>query len=51
MSHDKEEGYLDVMDELSRVVALYSGIRQQFVDAGWHPAHAEIATIDVMKRL
>jgi hypothetical protein len=51
MSADREEGYLEVMEELSRVVALYSGIRQQFVDAGWHPAHAEIATIEVMKRL
>jgi hypothetical protein len=51
MSENREEGYLQMMEELSRIVALYSGMRQQFIDAGWHPAHAEIATIEMMRKV
>lgn len=44
----EENTYLSAFDELSKVVELMSGIRAQFVEQGWHEAHAEIATIELV---
>jgi hypothetical protein len=35
------------LERYSSMVELMSGIRQQFIDAGWHPTHAEVATIEL----
>jgi hypothetical protein len=45
---DTDERLFMTLENYSKVVELMTGIRQQFVDAGWHPAHAEIATIELI---
>jgi len=44
----EENNYLSAFDELSKMVELMSGIKAQFVEQGWHAAHAEIATIELV---
>ena len=45
---DADERYFMTLENYSKMVELMSGIRQQFIDRGWHPAHAEIATIELI---
>lgn len=34
-----------VLEQTPAVVAMLTGIKQQFVDSGWSPANAELITI------
>jgi hypothetical protein len=45
---DADDELFIALDKYSTMVELMSGVRQQFIDAGWHPAHAEVATIELM---
>lgn len=44
---DVDEELFYALESYSKMVELMSGVRQQFIDQGWHPAHAEIATIEL----
>lgn len=48
---ESDNEYLETMEELNKIIALWSGIRAQFVEQGWHPAHAEIATLELVRRV
>lgn len=43
-----DNSYLSAFDELSKMVELMSGIRQRFIDQGWHPINAEVATLELV---
>jgi hypothetical protein len=40
---------MKTMEDFATVVAVWSGVRQQFIDAGWHPEHAELMIIEIMR--
>lgn len=45
---ERDSPYFVALENYSKMVELMSGIRAQFIEQGWHPAHAEIATIELM---
>lgn len=45
---DTDERFFMTLENYSKMVELMSGIRKQFIEQGWHPAHAEIATIELI---
>ena len=45
-----EEDALRMMGEIKTVVAAVTGIKQQFVDAGWTAEGAEQMTLHLMKQ-
>lgn len=40
---------LQAMDDFNAAVELFTGLKMQFVNAGWHPNHAELMVIEVMR--
>ena len=45
----KDEKLLGVMEDMKTMVAAYTGLRQQFIDAGWHPHNAESMVIALLE--
>lgn len=44
-----DSSHLDAMGQMADAVALFTGIRQQFLDAGWTPEHAEQLVIEIYR--
>jgi hypothetical protein len=44
----EDNTYLSAFDELAKMVELMSGVRQRFIDQGWHPINAEVATLELV---
>lgn len=47
---ESNDTYFIALENYASVVELMSGVRQRFIEQGWHPAHAEIATIELVLR-
>ena len=43
------EELMKTLDESARAVAALTGVRQQFIDAGWTPEHAEEAVLIMLR--
>lgn len=44
-----ENDALNTMDEALKITEIWTGIRQQFIDHGWTPAHAEEMVIEILR--
>jgi hypothetical protein len=45
----KQASSMQVMDDFATTVEVFTGIRAQFIDAGWHPNHAELMVIEILR--
>ena len=45
---EPDDSYFMALESYSKIVELMCGVRSKFVEQGWHPAHAEIATIELV---
>lgn len=43
------EDLMKLIEEFATMVAMWSGVKQQFIDAGWKPDHAEQMIIEIMR--
>jgi hypothetical protein len=50
MTEETQNGLLNAMGQIATLVALYSGFKQQFLDAGWSPEAAEQLVIISIKQ-
>lgn len=48
-ANDQATVMLQAMDDLAQVVAFHTGLRQQFINQGWTPAHAELMVIECVR--
>lgn len=48
MIDEEDSPYFQALENYTKMVELLSGVRAQFIEHGWHPAHAEVATIELV---
>ena len=51
MDDEVTKALLEGMESMSQMVAMWSGIRQQFLDSGWSPESAEEATMLMIRKM
>lgn len=44
------ENLLQLQEQMATAVASLTGMKAQFIAAGWSEAHAELATIEVLRQ-
>lgn len=49
MSDDERTSLLETMESARDAVAAYTGIRQQFIDAGWSERMAEAMVVEILR--
>lgn len=47
---DEAPGLLALMEQTADTVAAFTGIKQQFVDAGWSERNAEMFVIELFRK-
>lgn len=43
------EGLMKSLEESANIVAMFSGIKRQFMDAGWSEPMAEAMTVEMLR--
>jgi hypothetical protein len=51
MDDDLSRALLEGMEQMGQMVAMWSGIRQQFIESGWTPESAEAATLMMIQKM
>lgn len=49
MADNSNTAFLQAMEETATAVAMMTGIRAQYIEAGWSPANAELMVIESLR--
>ena len=49
MSDDNGDALLNIMGEVGPLIAMWTGVKAQFVEAGWEPRNAELMVIELWR--